>query len=207
MALTKRDLDLLGTLLLRVRYLSLQQVARTWWGETKSPEKNANCRLQRLESGGLIHRFSVVVHPEIVLEQPLFKWAPGKEAPDFGAIAYLLAGRWSENYAPTPAFIASEKAARLLGGTGGKTPRASEETHDLHLATVYLLFRSQNPKRARSWIHEDSARRVSGEKVPDAYVGSGSGKVAIELAGKYPKEKLTEFHQYCVSRNLPYELW
>lgn len=148
-ALTKRDKELLETLLQKVRYLSLAQIARTWWPAPKAPERNARTRLRELENGGFVHRFSVVVHSELIPDGPLFRWAPEREPPDFGALAHLLADRWPENYAPMPAIIATEQAARLLGGTGGRFPRATEETHDLHLSSVYLLFRSEDRLRAR----------------------------------------------------------
>lgn len=207
MQLTNRDRALLDVLLRSVRFLSLAQVGRMWWGETKSPERNASRRLRQLEQGGFVHLFSAVAHAEVFLEYPIFSWSPGQDAPDFFSLAAHLHGRWPGEFRPTASVIASEKAARLLGGSGGRFPRATEETHDLHLSSVYLHFREHRPDLASTWQHEDECDHRPGQKVPDAYVGRADNRVAIELAGKYSREKLSEFHLYCESRRLPYELW
>lgn len=206
-SLTTRDQAILETLLHKVRCLSIEQVARTWWPGTRHPEQNARRRLQRLEQAQLVHRFTIVCHSEIELSNPLLRWNPNDPEPDLGALSYRVQNRWRDEYRPIPAVIATEKASRLFGGSGGRYPRSSEETHDVHLASVYLFYMLTNPELANTWLHEDIEETNPGEKVPDAIIYNDDSRTAVEFAGKYSKEKLLEFHEYCRTESLPYEVW
>jgi hypothetical protein len=96
----------------------------------------------------------------------------------------------------------------MFGGHGGRFPRESEETHDVHLAAVYLKLRATNPKAACSWIHEEEIKASRDErsgKLPDAVL-KDSGKI-IEFGGAYKKAKLLSFHEYCRAKGLEYEVW
>jgi hypothetical protein len=100
----------------------------------------------------------------------------------------------------------------MLGGRGGRPPRPTEWTHDLHLAEVYLRLRAVSPARARTWRHEDLESHATadraGAKLPDAFVVDGQLPTAIELVGaSYSTEKLLEFHYYCAALGMGYELW
>ena len=206
--LTDRDIDLLNTLLRSVRFLSLDQVGRTWWSNSQSPANNARRRINRLQDLGYLKLFTIVAHREVLPKMPYFRWTPDSEEPDFGALAYRLGQRWTEPYQATRSVLATAEAARRFGGRGDKFPKTAEETHDLHLASLYLLFRKRLLNGADTWVHEDQLKKPPpGEKVPDAFLVSGPDRTAIEIAGKYPKEKLIAFHRHCQSHNLPYELW
>jgi len=206
-SLTTRDQVILETLLFKVRCMTIEQVARTWWPQTQHPEQNAKRRLRVLEKSDLVCCFTIVSHPEIELRGPLLRWSPEDPEPDLGALSYRAQNRWTDEYRPIQAVIATEKASRLFGGSGGRYPRSSEETHDVHLASVYLSYMASNPQLAARWHHEDIEIAIPGQKVPDAIIGEADTRIAVEFAGKYSREKLLEFHNYCCTESLPYEVW
>lgn len=191
--------DFLSALTSRVRVFSHLQIARTW--PTVIPG------LKRLEAGGLVFCFTAVVHPELHLLEPVIRWSKGDDLPDFGGASYVLRSRWNRSGVPTKCVIASRVAGRMFGGHGGRYPRESEETHDLHLAAVYLRFRLCWPELAASWVHEEELRRDRKQrrgKLPDALVNK---KRVIECGGAYKKEKLIGFHKYCEAQGFDYEVW
>ena len=210
-SLTRRDLEILECLCLRVRYLSLAQVSRTWFQHTKNALANTQERLKLLEQAGLIARFIAMAHPELELARPVYCWQPGAITPNFGAASYQLKSRWTEPPMATPAVIATKQAGARLGGSGGRYPRPTEQTHDLHLAAVFLRFRLLEPELASAWISEETFRKGlaerRGEKVPDAVIRTASGDRVIEFGGAYGKEKLLHFHHYCARLKLAYEVW
>lgn len=212
--LTERDRDILDALTCRVRVLSLEQVARAWWpGASRSAAEE---RLSRLSAAGLVEARRFAARPETELVAPLATWQPGRSTPDFATVSYRAKSRWSEPPVMTACVIATERSGNRFGGRGGRFPRATERTHDLHLAQVYLRMRVLNPSRARTWLREDLVAKsrsedeetaAAGEKLPDAIVRDGQHDTAIEFAGAYAREKLREFHLYCERTSLAYELW
>ena len=193
---------LLQVLTHRVRLLTLPQIARTW-GALQTIKQ-----LRRLEGRGLLVSFAAVIHPELSLQRPVASWRIGEQAPDFGAVSYALRSRWNQAGVSTPCVIASRAAGRMFGGHGGRFPRESEETHDVHLAGVYLRLLKADPRLASSWIHEEEIRaeRESRRgKLPDAVLKS-TGKI-IEFGGAYKKAKLISFHEYCRASGQEYEVW
>jgi hypothetical protein len=209
--LTPRDVDILDTLTLRVRYLSLAQIARTWWANSQDPLANARARLKGLESAGFVLRFTALARPEFALIAPMIGWQPGDPTPDFGAASYQLQARWTQSAITTPAVIATTAAGHQFGGHGGRFPRQSEQSHDLMMGALYLYYRQLlGPARiTKQWISEESLReqKQAGEKVPDAILRTPHGELVIECGGAYSKNKLTQFHAYCDENAFPYELW
>jgi len=208
--LGERDRLILDTLTRRVRALSIGQVARTFWEGTNSAQRSAARRVGELEVAGLLEQHVVLAHPELELDAPILVWRPGNPTPEFGKIAYCLKSRWRHPPQATRIVIATAEAGTWLGGYGGRIPRASETTHDLHLASVYLRMLKAQPRRARKW--ESEARLLArgggrGEKLPDALIRSRGGATAIEFGGAYPVTKLRAFHEHCRNRGLAYELW
>ena len=192
-------LEVLAVLALRVRVLSVFQIARTW--------PNLVAALKRLEAQGFVFTFTAVAHPELPLVGPVVRWTRGNELPDFGRASYLLRSRWNRPGIPTKCVIASRTAGRMFGGHGGRYPRESEESHDIHVAAVYLRFRSTFPELAASWVHEEeikAERKQRKGKLPDALIGKNR---VIEFGGAYKKEKLMGFHKFCESRGFDYEVW
>ena len=207
-SLRGRDLDILEVLSRRVRMLSLDQVAATWWGSTRNATANASRRLSALEGRGLVRRMQAMAHELPELEEPLFAWQPGERTPNLPAVAYRLERRWSSPIRPTVLVAATRSAGSWLGGGGGRRPRESEISHDLGLAALYLRFRDREPARAASWVPEDlfDPEEIDGF-VPDAVVREGDRPTLIEFAGAYKKERLQKLHESCERAALPYELW
>jgi DNA-binding Lrp family transcriptional regulator len=207
---TERDKEILDALVHRVRVFSLPQVARTWWREAKSPERSALERLARLEAAGLIKLYRALAHPEITLPCPVISWRNGDDTPDFASAAYKLKSRWTEPPMTTVCVIATRLAGRHLGGSGGRVSRGSEQTHDIHLSSVFLSLRATDSNLVPRWQSEASilrSREEKREKLPDALLSLPGGPKVIEFGGAYPKGKLAEFHDYCELASMPYEVW
>lgn len=205
---TERDREILFALTHHVRAMTLPQITRTWWKESK-PE-TARTRLSILEGEDLVQTKRLLAHPELELSAPVLTWKPGDGDPDFGAGSYQLKSRWSQHPVMTLCVSATATAARLFAGHGGRLPREVERTHDIHMAAVYLLYRAHDPASLDSWTFEERLRRERGhaEMLPDVVLRPRTGQQrAIEFGGAYSKAKLLAFHAYCKERNLPYEVW
>jgi len=209
-SLTLRDSEILDALVHRVRVFSLEQIARTWWAESCEPKRPAAARLALLEEEGLVSSYSAMAHPELPLAAPIIRWRPGDFAPEFGAASYQIQRRWNQPFSSCTCFIATKRAGTLLGGCGGRRSRTSEQTHDIHMAAVFLQYRSATPHLARKWSSEAvnlRSRADRREKLPDAIVSDGRSKRIVEFGGAYAKGKLASFHAYCADKHTAYEVW
>lgn len=207
---TDRDSELLHALAFKVRMLSLDQIASAWWRESSDPRRFARRRLGPLCQAGLLEEREVLAHPLLELRAPVFTWTPGATAPDPEAISYELKTRWTQPPRRTPVFIATKRTLAELGGAGGKLPILGQETHDLHMGSVYLRRLRERPAEAEAWVGEDVfAPQRRGQKLPDAVLLDSSGQVTlvIEFAGSYGSERVARFHEDCAEREVPYELW
>ena len=195
--------ELLEILTTKLRVLSEAQIARTWGMDADS----LRSLLESLETDKLINRISLLCHPEIELSEPVLRWTPGDEEPDLGAIAYQLQSRWSEPSEAVSCVNATVVARNRYGGyIGGRRPRVSETTHDLHLAQVFLRLRDRSRDEARAWIseHQQQAEGAKKSKLPDAILRLEQPRV-IDFGGSYPKAKLQSFHE--ANRESSYEIW
>jgi len=214
--LTKRDLEIFDALTRRVRVFSLQQIGRTWWADSGDSARVAENRLRILASEKLLRIESAPAHPEIQLTLPVASWSLGAATPDFAAVSYRLQSRWQDHPVLTTCVSASKTAADRFGGYVGRPPRAVERTHDIHMAQVFLLYRSHHPKLMRQWVFEEQIKAerrrlvrksTLGEKLPDVILRTSNGPRVIEFGGAYGKDKLVAFHGYCREHSLPYEIW
>lgn len=211
--LTPRDETVIWTLTRKVRVLTLEQAARTWWPASPHPPEAATASLMRLEREGLVRLVSIMAHPEIELNAPAFRWEPGGSEPHFGSIAYQLRARWKLPPVSTKVVAATKEAVRRFGGfIGDRLPRAAESTHDIHLTQVYLQILENDPSAAKRWVCEHelySEGRGRHERLPDAVIRprhrGAEQTLVIEFAGRYAKRKLQEFH--AEMNPYPYELW
>lgn len=202
--------ELLEALTHKVRLLTVDQIARTWWPHTSRPKNNAKKRLRKLEQQGLVRIEAVMARPEIKLTGPEFSWLPGGEEPNFGPIAYRLKNRWKSPLVPTEIVIATLLAKRQFGGyMGGRMPRESETTHDIHLAQVYLRLRKDQPEMMDGWVSEARQYAEGGgknQRLPDVIIRDGNvTREVIEFGGAYSKQKLQAFHGE--AQHTPYQLW
>lgn len=208
--LTDRDRDVIETLTHRVRVLTLEQIARTWFSDGSHPRSNASRRMQVLERADQLARSTIMARPQLTMDAPVLRWFPGQAAPAFEKLAYGLVSRWTLPATPTTIFIATRSAGIRSGGFGGRRPRRSEATHDVCLAGVYLRLLEIEPLVAQTWVAETKLRhRGFGDNamLPDAIVERGGRQLVIEFGGAYSAAKLKLFHEFCMGRNLPYELW
>ena len=207
--LTDRDYDIVSALTQKVRLFSLRQLAAAWWdGELA----NTRRRLNVLVSIRLVQRISVRARSLPALTAPVAAWQPQQPAPDFGHIAHQLQDRWVRRAVRTAtAFIATERAARLIGGTARVTLKQPiQATHDLGVAQVWLHVRRDCPARADAWRGEDlMAHTRHDQKRPDAFLVDDDGQTVavIEFGGSYDARRVRDFHNDCLTRNLPYQIW
>lgn len=209
--LTERDAEILQCLTHKVRVFTIPQLARTWWPTSAHAEANAQARIKLLAENGLAERLTILAHPEIELPAPIAIWKVGDPAPNLGAASWALRSRWAKPPIRTQCLVATKRAGIYFGGNGGgRLPRRSEQTHDIHMGALFLQFRELLPELIPYWVSEETLRAESperGEKVPDAMIRTGDSRRIIEFGGAYPKKKLESFHTYCREKGLPYELW
>lgn len=206
---TKRDHEVVQTLVQRVRLVSGRQAADHWWGGELA---NARRRLKRLAAEGLIANTTVLARTLPELESPLANWRPGDPAPDFGGVAYRCQDRWRRRPPrPCTVWIACERAARLFGGVRrGELKQPTQATHDLGVAAVWFRLRQVSPEWAAAWRGEDLlAHTRQGQKLPDAFLVDAHERVVwvIEFGGGYDAARVQAFHEDCERRGLPYQLW
>ena len=207
---TSRDLDILETLTLRIRFMNLNQIASIWWSSGHYQLIGVRRRLRKLCKAGLLSRYSIAAHPVLELSDPVCEWEPGMPAPNCASIAYRLQARWTEPSVSLHAFAASPLTANLFASYSGKLPPPLMWTHDLHMAEVYRQYRLKRPEEAVLWKGEDAFKKAEhGTKNPDAFLIATDGSVArvIDFGGRYDTERVLDFHVHCADRELEYELW
>ena len=207
---TTRDHDILEVLTFKVRLLTLPQIAGTWWGGSDSALTRARARLAELQHAGLIKALQVHTDKMLPLDTPVATWAPGEPDPQYGAVAYELQHRWSQD-APrlTRVYVATRKAANQYGGVGGRLKFPDQATHDLHLSELYLRFRQSNRDLANRWINEDLRPKAGfKQKDPDILIQDDAHSgLAIEFGGRYDARRIRDFHRDCAARERRWQIW
>ena len=190
---------------------TVAQIGRTWWSEAKAPAEAAMKRLRELERTDHLRRYVVMSHPELALRAPVVTWSPGDPEPELGPVAYRLQTRWTLAPAAKVTFLATDRTANQFGGDVRALPKEGEQTHDVHISTVYLWYREHRPDEAADWRSEAWVKKsrpdAPGEKLPDAMIRRANSAKVIEFGGAYPKERLIAFHEFCKRRAVPYDLW
>lgn len=212
MLLVSRDDEILRTLSLKVRLLSLAQVAAAWWEPTEAGRLNARRRLTKLVGDGLVTRLRVQARPLPPLVAPALRWKPGDPTPDIGAVAWCLQSRWKEGPCETAVYVATRRGANQYGGRGrGELRRVFQATHDLGVSAMYLRLHAINHVDADAWIGEDILSPYRrGEKLPDAVLAESPEsrpRLVLEFGGAYDAARVRSFHESCADDALPYELW
>ena len=204
--------EILETLSVRVRIMTLQQVARTWWSHTQDPRANAARGVRRLADAGLVETLRVLARPELPLTEPLATWRPGQPAPDLSRIAHIGRTRFKHPIVTTTVVRASRQTAMRFTGFATRPPRKQETTHEIHVAAVYLLLRAHKPALAAKWRGEwlrrpGERRGRHPGKTPDALIVTEGKPTAVEFVGHYTPDKLMGFHKLCEDKKYRYELW
>ncbi len=206
---THREIDIVDALTRRVRMMTLSQIGQVWWPELGS-QKALRTELKRLRKGELLKRTMINAHPRLAIKSPVSVWVPGQSEPDLRRVAESVRSRWRLGGEPTEVYWASTKAANLFGSSAGQLPNVLHRDHDLLLSEVYVFYRLRFPDVVHRWASEDVLPKAGFRiKNPDAFLFHDSGQPmrVIESAGRYGIRQIESFHQHCVDRNLPYELW
>jgi hypothetical protein len=208
--LTTTDDEIVSGLSRKIRVASLSQIARTWFSNPSLGYGRALSRVNYLVRVGVLISLTLRVHPEQPLEAAIWSWRPGEPQPPFGILSYRLRSRWREPLAATTVYTASEKAARVYAGHGGRLAHPLQVTHDLHVSAIFLKLRKNSPAEAEGWVSEDQLAPLRrGQKLPDAEIHGDAGRVlkVIEFGGSYAPERVRLVHEDCERRQVPYELW
>jgi hypothetical protein len=190
----------------RVRLLTLDQVARTWYADARHPRRTAREALRRAESQGLVTVNTVMAHPEVVLSAPLYRWSAEAltTPPHFGRLAWQARKRFGQPPVRTIYVTATAKAKVLLGEVAHKRGiRSTELTHDIHVAQIYLKLCREAPELAASWVGEDQLAHADRDTRPDAVAGN----LAIDFVGQYRADKLAVLYDEYRRCFTAFELW
>jgi len=192
-----------------VRVLSLPQVARTWWTNTRWGQSRAKAAMAELERNGWLQIHRSLARPVTELHQPLMSWATGEDEPDFWHLSRVLHKRAMQDASMTSFVFASPRTIVLFGQGRAPSVKLTQMTHDLHVSEVYLRYRT-NGLSSRHWISEDRLpREWPLRERPDAVLSDDEGRVhrAVEYGGNYPPKRLAELHTALSSIELAYEIW
>lgn len=204
---TSRDEEIVQSLASDVRAMTIGQVARTWWSDTKWGRRRCKQTMQELEVEGMVSVRRVLARPIVELTSPLFAWQMEDDfLPDLDALSRSLHRRAQLSASMTDIVFASTKAVRLFG-TRQPTIKLTQMTHDLQVAEVFLHHRKQ--AGSESWVGEDNLPKSWRARIrPDAVVmAEGEYSRAIEYGGDYSAERLYELHSAFHRIQLAYELW
>ena len=212
MRLTDRDQEILSSLCTKVRLFTAQQIADCWWRDASTSLATARQRMGKLVASEFVAQLRVLAAPLPLLHSPVIAWAPGDEAPDYGAAAWQLQSRWKEPVELTRVYLATNKACRLFGGKRQGSLKAEyQATHDLGVSQMYIQRRIKSEQAIANWIGEDVlAHYRKGQKLPDAVLAPAPGEnpsLVLEFGGAYDKRRVEAFHKDCAKRELAYEVW
>ena len=213
MKLEPRDTQILLALALKVRLLSLAQIAEVWWNPTDTGRTVARRRLVKLSDSGFLKRLRIHARPLPELTTAVLAWDPGQPAPNHGAVAWQLQSRWSAAGPKlTTVYIATRKTANLYGGRlRGTIKHTFQVTHDLGVAQMYLRLLETDSEAAADWQGEDLISPLRRrQKIPDAVLAETPGqrpRLVLEFGGAYDIHRVRGFHKDCAAKSLPYQIW
>ena len=187
----------------------------------KDPLRSSREYLRRRKRDGLIDSAVVDTYPTPELEKPLHIHRPGRPAPDFDKLAYVLEKRWSIPSEPTTLYFATKRFSRVYGGSWvgcDQIPEPLKAGHNQLVSSVVLHYFKHRPElMLRSWVSEqklqlDYRRGRHICPIPDGLIVTESKTVAVEVGGRYSAKKLRRHHErFCNARSESgpwhYALW
>jgi hypothetical protein len=158
------------------------------------PQSAARAHLRRRENEGLVRSAVVDAYPTPELTKPLHIHRPGRPAPDFDKLAYVLEKRWAVPAATIRVYFPTRIFARLHGTwTGCDTiPEPNKASHNLLVSSVWLIYLQRCPELAL--YHWTAERRLQFEHrrgrhlgpIPDGLIRGDRHTTAVEVGGRYP---------------------
>lgn len=206
--MNEREEEIVRTLADKVRVLTLSQVARTWWTESRWGKSRAKSALSRLEERKLVRLRRALARPIDLDERPMVQWSIGDVIPDLETVATYLHRRAMTDASMQSIVIAASKAVALFGSGRAASIKLTQLTHDLHVSEVYLRYR--NGELVKRWLSEDRLTVDWPVRVrPDAVLADETGQLShvVEYGGDYPVDRLIELHEQLASIPLSYEIW
>lgn len=203
-----RDTEILRTLANSVRAMSLDQVARAWWSDTRWGRSRAKKTLVELVDHDLVHVQRVLSRPSEQLSQPLTIWRPGDIEPAFDDLAHLLHRRARRCAKMVPVVFAARRTVDIFGSGAVPTIKLTQMTHDLQVTEVFLHYWRRG--NVKSWVSEDNLPPDWPiRQRPDALLRDAKGVIvhAVEYGGDYPVERLVKLHEGLSRAELSYEIW
>lgn len=208
-AATPREMVLRGHLL-KYRASTAAQIGAAYYHDTKQPQRNARRLLDRLANEGLLQKQPLVARVLPDLLEPTWSWRPGGSLPCANRLCYQLEKRFSGESIPTTVYYATRSAATRFGGRGGRLKRTHQISHDLLCTSVYLHLEANAFQLAADWLNEDlyAGHAGAGQKLGDALLmRKGQPYRMIEVLGRYTARHLTQLFDYCVRKQLSFDLW
>ncbi|MCA9150047.1 MAG: hypothetical protein KDA92_12130 [Planctomycetales bacterium] len=202
-----RDLLVLRGLSLQVRLLGQRQLADSLW---HGDIANARRRLRRFADLGLVERHVVLARPLPELLSPVAQWRPGQPEPDAGQVAFELQRRWKYRALRSTVVYVPTKAIVEHFGGHAKRPLATQVSHDLGVAAIWLWYCQNRPDHVATWRGEDMlTNNEHGQSVPDAVLVGRDERPAvwIEFGGDYAKDRVSAFHDSAASLAASYQIW
>lgn len=207
--MTPREEQILRALVNDVRVLSLTQVARCWWTDTRWGRSRAKAAMTALECEGWAQIHAALARPIRELSEPLVTWSPDDESPDVWKLSRKLHLRAMQPASMVSFVFASAQSVALFGRGHAPSVKLTQMTHDLHVSEVYLWYRTHGLP-ARGWLSEDRLPRDWPlRERPDAVLADDDGTIrrAVEYGGDYPPSRLQELHAGLAAMKLEYEIW
>lgn len=207
--MTDREQEIVRTLADLVRVMTLDQIARTWWTDTRWGRSRAAASMKLLVSEGWAHMQHVLsrdIHSPTV---PLIDWMPGDPRPGFREVVRILHRRAMTDAQLVRVVVASRRAVMLFSSGPVPPIKLTQMTHDLNVSEIYLHHRQLGLPAGR-WLSED---RLPSDwplrRRPDAVLRDEHGTIvrAVEYGGDYPARRLMELHDDLQSIGIGYHLW
>ena len=192
-----------------VRVLAIQQIALTWWTDSRWGRSRAKAAMASLAKEGWLRMQRVLSRPIISAVGPMLDWNCGDVVPDFAALTRTLHHRSMCDAKLITVVFATRRAVAMFGNGRAPAVKLTQMTHDLNVSEVFLHYRRSGLPTGR-WVAEDRlADNWPIRQRPDAVLRDETGNIvrAVEYGGDYPPSRLAELHDGLSSIGLSYEVW
>jgi hypothetical protein len=185
--MTDREREIVELLVSKVRIMCFEQIARTWWSLAAHGRWHAEQALERLECDKWLEHKKGLSRVVRKLSEPVFEWTPGQEPGDFSALSATLHRRARTPVRTMTVWMATSRAAALLGRHTIHGVNATQTTHDLQVAEILLYYRQSGLSISSEWLGEiEFAHFWPYAERPDALLTRNGAVIrAVEYGGDY----------------------